>query len=117
MTNLLKETIQKLNENNKTENDILWVGSENYKTTWEHFKTISDIEYDSGYGGNEISMDLLIVGKDFWLERHEYDGSEWWEYKQMPKEPINTFDFKTVIITGWNSLEEENEINNLKGDE
>lgn len=28
-----------------------------------------------------------------WLERHEYDGSEWWEYKTMPTEPFETKDF------------------------
>ena len=94
MKNLLKETIEILNENGKTESDVLWVGRgfgtlnmKEYKTTWEDFKEKADFEYDDGYGGNEIPMDLIIVGKDFWLERHEYDGSEWWEFKTMPKEP------------------------------
>ena len=35
-------------------------------------------------------MDLIVVGKDFWIERHEYDGSELWEFKRMPEEPKET---------------------------
>jgi hypothetical protein len=29
-------------------------------------------------------LKIIVVGKDWWLERHEYDGSEWWEFKTMP---------------------------------
>ena len=46
--------------------------------------TILNFEYDDGYGITEVNMGLKLVGKDFWLERHEYDGSEWWEYKTLP---------------------------------
>ncbi len=94
MQNLLRETIEELKENGKSESDVLWVGRgydtlyvKPYKTTWEDFKKKANFEYDDGYGGNEIPMDLIVVGKDFWLERHEYDGSEWWEFKSMPIEP------------------------------
>jgi len=76
MKNLLEETIRILKSNNKSEEDVLWVGNTKIKTTWENFKDISDMEYDSGFGGQEVATDLLIVGKDWWLERHEYDGSE-----------------------------------------
>ena len=41
-------------------------------------------------------MDLLIVGKDFWLERVEYDGSEWWEFKTMPREPEETRELEAL---------------------
>jgi hypothetical protein len=27
----------------------------------------------------------MVIGSDWWLERHEYDGSEWWEFKSLPK--------------------------------
>lgn len=30
---------------------------------------------------------LTLVGEDFWLERKEYDGQEWWEYKTTPIKP------------------------------
>ena len=46
---------------------------------------LSQINYDSGYGGQELFG--IIVFKDCtWLERHEYDGSEWWERKELPLE-------------------------------
>ena len=97
--NLLKETIEKLEEENKTTLDVLWCGkiySGDYtddKTigyfTWEEFETLADKEYDSGFGTSKVNEYLIIVGKDWWLERYEYDGSEWWEYKTMPEKPVN----------------------------
>lgn len=81
MINLLEETIEILNENNRSESDVLWVGCPKFKTTWENFKRVANVEYDNGYGGAEVADDLIVMGIDFWLERHEYDGSEWWEFK------------------------------------
>ena len=99
MTNLLKETIEIIERNERYESDVLWVGrgfddfsKQKYKSTWEDFKSKADFNYDSGFGGNEIPTDLIVVGNDFWLERHEYDGSEWWEFKTMPKEPEETME-------------------------
>lgn len=82
--NLLKETIEKLEEYEKSSKDILFVCNSESKTSWDNFVKIADFEYDDGYGGNEIGDKLKIVGEDFWLERHEYDGSEWWEFKTKP---------------------------------
>ena len=97
--NLLNETIDKLRTYGKTPDDVHWVGrafwtsGDNlkvYKSTWEDFFSKADFEYDSGYGAPETPMDLIIVGEDFWLERNEYDGSKWWEFKTMPIEPKET---------------------------
>lgn len=101
MANLLEETIKILNDCGKTEDDVLWVGCcedwasccPDVKNTWEWFKSKADFEYDDGYGHEEINMSLVVVGKDFWLERNNYDGSEWWEFKQMPVEPFEVKDF------------------------
>ena len=96
MTNLLVETIGCLIENGKTPSDVLWVQHSilesgkwprGYKTTWEDFCAKANFEYDNDYGWVEIPGDLLIVGRDFWLERDEYDGCEWWEFKTIPSEP------------------------------
>ena len=94
MQNLLKETIECLNENGRQTSEVLWVGrgfngyaNDTYKSTWDDFCCKANFNYDDGFGGNEIPMDLVVVGKDFWLERHEYDGSEWWEFKTLPTEP------------------------------
>jgi len=78
MVNLLEETLEKLKECGFRESDVSWVGSKDgeYAISWEEFKKIADIEYDNGYGTPEIAIDLVVVGKDWWLERHEYDGSE-----------------------------------------
>jgi len=42
-----------------------------------------DFDYDNGYGGQELYGYVLLDDQD-WLERHEYDGAEWWEYKKYP---------------------------------
>lgn len=94
--NLLKETLEIIKGKGHEENEILWVGNKNFKTTWENFKEIANINYDDGYGGAEVAQDILIVGDKFWLERHEYDGSEWWEYKQKPQEPEKRRTLKAV---------------------
>jgi hypothetical protein len=39
------------------------------------------------------------------LERGEYDGSEWWEYKELPVKPLQHRAVKTVIGGMWASLE------------
>lgn len=112
---LLEETLEILQENNKTEMDVLWCGSEKYGWfDFEHFKNIADVEYDDGYGAQEIAKDLIIVGKDFWLSRGEYDGSEWWKYNTFPIKP--EIEIKPLYVSttehhsgcGWNTLEELN---------
>ena len=88
--NLLEETIKTLEENNKKPKDVLWCGSEEFGYfKWKEFKELSDFEYDNGFGHQEVAGDLIIVGNDWWLERQEYDGSEWWEYKTFPEKPKN----------------------------
>lgn len=91
MENLLKETLEILSKNGKHESDVEWCGiAGSIHFSWEEFKILANQEYDNGYGGVEVLSELLVVGKDFWLERHEYDGSEWWEFKSYPvKPPIN----------------------------
>ena len=84
MENLWKETICDLAENGKTWDDVIGVCCGDFQITKSQFEKLSNREYDNGYGGAEVAQDLMIVGAYFWLERHEYDGSEWWEYKQMP---------------------------------
>lgn len=94
--NFLKETVQKLLYHGKTPKDVLWVGMQKSWTTWQNFQDVADFEYDSGYGSQQIVEDLIIVGKDWWLERGEYDGSEWWEFKQYPVRPEEIRSIKTI---------------------
>ena len=106
MENLLKETLDVLSKNGKTIQDVKWIGSETEKVSIDEFLVVADKEYDSGYGGQEVADDLLIVGDNWWLERHEYDGSEWWEYKELPIEPSETIKLYKLIT--YDSLKSGN---------
>lgn len=110
--NLLKETKDLLEKFNKTLDDIKWIGGNNFQISKEQFVKLADIEYDSGYGHQVVACDLILVGADFWLERREYDGSEWWEYEEMPQKPPEVRKIHTlcgsVAGTWWSTLEELN---------
>lgn len=45
-----------------------------------------DFEYDDGYGIQHIDG-IVWFDDGSWMERAEYDGSEWWEYKRTPEIP------------------------------
>ncbi len=113
--NLLYETLETLQQYYLKEDDIEWIGSHDgeYVISWEEFKEISkDINYDGGYGGQVIAKDIVIVGKNWWLSRGEYDGSEWWEYNEKPeinKKPnVKNKKFTKVKGGSWESLSELN---------
>ena len=105
MTKLIKETVEWLKDLGYEESDVLWVGSNDGKfaMSWADFKNkFKDIEYDSGYGRQEIADDLVVVGKNWWLEREEYDGAEHWAYKKYPK--ITSGKSFDKIVGSWDSL-------------
>ena len=87
MVNLLEETEDKLRNCHKAPKDVLWIGTDDgtEAITWDEFAKMADFNYDDDYGKIDIRLNLVVVGKDWWMERHEYDGSEWWEYKEQPK--------------------------------
>jgi len=85
--NLLRETLAFLAAYGKSPADVRWVGREDEEGSWEAFAALADREYDPGFGGAEVLQDLVVVGDDWWLEREEYDGSEWWEFKRKPTKP------------------------------
>lgn len=85
--NLLSETVELIKAYGKHETDVQWVGNDAVWFTWDEFAAVADVVYDAGFGGQEIETSLLVVGSDWWLERHEYDGSEWWEFKVLPTKP------------------------------
>jgi len=45
-----------------------------------------DFSYDDGYGGQEL-FGVVWLDDGTWLERGEYDGSEWWEQRKLPEIP------------------------------
>jgi hypothetical protein len=107
MTNLLIETIECLTEHNKGVFDVEWIGNKTkYCIDWHDFILLANFEYNSGYGGAEIPSDLIVVGKDFYMTRGEYDGSEWWDYHTQPVKPENSIKCTKLKGDGlWGDLE------------
>lgn len=108
--NLLKETLEDIKESGHAIEDIVFIGGEDsgYCCEWADFKVIADINYNSGFGAQEIASDLVIVfsdGSKMW--RHEYDGSECWKYSKPFKMPKNKKQLLKVMRGGmWEDLEE-----------
>jgi hypothetical protein len=97
--NFYQETINALTQFNKRVEDVKFVttGTEQCNI-YQFFKLIGNFQYDNGFGTHYISLDLKIVGNGWWLERHEYDGSEGWTFKEMPQRIFNApreLQFKT----------------------
>lgn len=51
----------------------------------EFYEFLKSIEYDEGYGTQEL-FGFVVFNDHSWLERGEYDGSEWWQLCEEPKE-------------------------------
>lgn len=107
--NLLQETIHELEAHGKTLDDVQVICGNKFQITKEEFLRLADIEYDNGFGGAEIAGDLTLVGEDFWLERREYDGSEWWEYKTMPTTDLPVKKAYTLFGGAFGQLESAEE--------
>ena len=93
MINLLIETLQEIDDNNLSVNDIVYIGTRDgkYSCSLEEFKVLANKSYYNGYGGVEVDPTLIIVfkgGEE--LHRGEYDGSEWWELWKPFKVPDST---------------------------
>ena len=54
---------------------------------YEEFLHRLDFEYDNGYGGQQVYGTVWLMEEGTWIERDEYDGSEWWDYKKCPPVP------------------------------
>jgi hypothetical protein len=89
LTNLLQETLDALSANEKSPSDVEWVGSDDGWFTWDEFATVAAAaDYEAWFGSAKVAQDLIVSGNGFWLERGEYDGSEWWEFKTSKKRPV-----------------------------
>jgi len=113
--NLLKETLEELERNKKTIDDVVWIGTRNIEISKENFLVLADTDYDNGYGGQEVAINLIIVGEGWWMERAEYDGSEWWAFKISPERPPKKVSVKALTVHqseegSWSSLEDLNNV-------
>ena len=99
MTNLLEETKQVLENHEKKPEDVSWIGSSDGELaiSWAEFEKIANIDYDSGFGAQEIAEDLVVVFKDGnYMDRGEYDGSEWWNFNSTPTKKSDAKPFTNV---------------------
>lgn len=108
MANLLTETQDIMDYIDKFWTDVDWIGSfgkQGVEISIENFLQIAaDTEYDSGYGWPEIVVDLVIVFNDgSWLQRAEYDGSEWWEYHKTPARPSEKAVTRNLKVSEWSN--------------
>jgi hypothetical protein len=56
------------------------------KEEYEEFLKQIDIEYDSGYGIQYLDGCIWLTDGT-WIDRGEYDGSEWWQHHSCPEIP------------------------------
>ncbi|RSX44661.1 hypothetical protein [Bifidobacterium castoris] len=85
--NLLEETLADIKRYGYTTAGVLYVGSEDGRVqmTWEQAEPFLNVNYDAGYGAQEIVKDLCVRFKGgAMLIRHEYDGKEWWRFVPAP---------------------------------
>ena len=86
MINARDELIEMLNSIGKTQEDIKICKFAKRISYYEYeAKELNELnfDYDDGYGGQNLHG-LVVFNDGSWLERGEYDGSEWWEYKHTP---------------------------------
>ncbi len=101
MINAKKELLEKLEELERVETNIecikiIYDRSEISKTNktfilkkgftksdYEIFLSQLDFNYDNDYGGQKLFGTVWFKDKT-WLERKEYESSEWWEHKERP---------------------------------
>lgn len=51
----------------------------------EFYNTLNSMIYDAGYGSQQL-FGVIVFNDGTWLERREYDGSEWWTKNTIPQE-------------------------------
>lgn len=107
--NLWKETIDILSEYGKTFDDVLFIQGDDFGITKDNFETVAKrTNYDNASGAQRIARDLVLVGEDWWIERGEYDGSEWWDFKTMPLKKDEIKNVKRLAGGMWGTLMEIN---------
>lgn len=110
VTNLWKETERILTAHGKMFKDVKYIQGSNFGITKENFEKVAKkSNYSSGFGAAEVADDLVVVGDNWWIERHEYDGSEWWEYKEKLKQISEIKEVSHLAGGMWDKLAKLNE--------
>jgi hypothetical protein len=61
----------------------------------EEFLNSIDFEYNNGYGSQELYGTVWFTN-GIWMDRHEYDGSEYWDIHKYPAIP---YELQPQLIT------------------
>ena len=96
--NLKEETLKKLSEYGLNWSDVAWISIKNKEVNKDVFLKLADKEYDNDYGDTRVNLYLIIMGADWWLERVEYDGSEYWTFKKIPMKPIEIENAPKIFV-------------------
>lgn len=93
--NLLESLKKCLIKNKRDLSDIEWVGSEYLEIPLQCFFKLASQTEDEFVA--EIPIDLLAVGKDFWVERVQFKEDEYeWKYRTFPQKPKNRQTLKSL---------------------
>ena len=90
LTNLYDETIKAINGRKIAYAKIKYINhtyslkpNHTYSERGEFYNSLRNINYDNGYGSQYI-FGFVVFTDGTWIERKEYDGSEWWGSKRCP---------------------------------
>lgn len=80
-----------MNEEGEEQNDDIVLRVGYTEQEYQDFLDKLDFMYDDGYGSQELYGTVWLTD-GIWLDRSEYDGSEWWEAHKYPTIPdkLNT---------------------------
>ena len=109
VVNFLKETLDKMIENGVSPDDVLYVFNSFGYCSQEEFEKLASFDYNNGYGLVAIDLNLIVRGSDWWLERAEYDGSEWWKFCTMPLRSIQRHDPNVSLLQKYFGEDEDEE--------
>jgi hypothetical protein len=111
--NLLKETTEAISDSGHTPEQIVFIGSRasGHECTWAEFQALANVEYDNGYGPQEVASDLEIAFTDgATMTRREYDGAEAWQFSVPFTRPSGGKPITRLIVpnglVGWCTLAE-----------
>lgn len=100
--NLLEETNKMLSEYNLSGSDVRWVGTFNWRVSWETFAHYAkQVNYQREYvNRGVIDTELEIVGDNWWMERCVGMIDESWYMFSTPHKPdteLETFSVDDLL--------------------
>jgi hypothetical protein len=117
MTNVVSEIINEITQQGFETKDISWIGSKDgqFAMSYDDFyMKFGNMEYDNGFGAQELASDLVMVMKDnSYFDRDEYDGAEGWTYNKPPQKQKDSKTMEHICVKevseiGWRDLKDLN---------